>query len=157
MQRITISIDDKLAETFDEMIQARAYRSRSEALRDIVRNTIEHWRRDDKAVDFCVASLSYVYDKRVRSLADKLSTLQHEHHDLVASSTTVRLDHYHSMETIMMKGRAEDVRHFADTVQAQRGLQFAKLNMVAVEPSDDHDDPDSHEHDEHRHMSPILA
>ena len=35
MQRLTISLDDKLADALDQMIRAQGYGNRSEALRDI--------------------------------------------------------------------------------------------------------------------------
>lgn len=155
MQRMTMSIDDGLSETFDKMVISRAYASRSEALRDIVRDAIEDWREEHSTTADCVASLSYVYDRRLRSLPQRLAELQHEHHDIVASSTTVRLDHYHSMECVMLKGKSDAVRALADTIRAQRGVRFGKLNLVAVQPGDDHDRGQAHHHHNHGHLSPI--
>ncbi len=37
MQRITISLEDGLAEALDEFLTSRAYKSRSEGVRDMVR------------------------------------------------------------------------------------------------------------------------
>ncbi len=157
MQRITISIDDTLAETFDTMVKARGYESRSEAVRDILRENVERWRTQDGETEYCVANLSYVYDRRVRALAERLSGLEHEHHDLVSSSSTVRLDHYNSLVAVVLKGRVGDVRTLADAVTAQRGVRFADLNLVAVSPGDAHDRPGSHHHHGHEHLSPLSS
>ena len=44
MQRITISLDETLGEALDRMTADRAYGSRSEAVRDLVREGLERWR-----------------------------------------------------------------------------------------------------------------
>lgn len=57
MDRITISLDEELASAFDELIKQRGYATRSEAVRDILRDLLQ---RRDQARDsngFCVASL----------------------------------------------------------------------------------------------------
>ena len=157
MQRITISIDDALAAELDGMARARGYESRSEAMRDIARATVERWRQDDSTAEYCVANLSYVYDRRVRALPERLSGMEHEHHDLLSSSATVRLDHYDSLVSVMLKGRSAKVQKLADEITAQRGVRLAKLNLIAVEPGDAHDSADSHHHHGHEHLSPVSS
>ena len=41
MQRVTISLDDDLATQFDAIVRERAYASRSEAVRDLVRELVD--------------------------------------------------------------------------------------------------------------------
>lgn len=157
MQRITISIDDALAAELDRMARARSYESRSEAMRDIVRATVERWRQDDSAAEFCVAILSYVYDRRVRELPERLSGMEHAHHDLVMSSAIVRLDHYDSLVSVMLKGRSAEVKKLADQITTQRGVRLTNLNLIAVEPGDRHDTPDAHDHHGNEHLSPVSS
>lgn len=157
MQRITISIDDALAAELEQMVRVRGYQSRSEAMRDLVRATIERWRQEDSAAEFCVATLSYVYDRRVRALPERLSGIEHEHHDMVASSTTLRLDHYDSLVSVMLKGRSVKVQKLADQIIAQRGVRLAYVNLIAVEPGDSHDSPTAHHHHGQEHLSPVSS
>ena len=80
MDRFTISLDEELARAFDAHIRRRGYSTRSEAVRDILRELLQ---RRDQARDsngFCVASLSYVYNHHERQLAERLASLQHAHH-----------------------------------------------------------------------------
>lgn len=156
MQRLTISIEDRLAETFDSLIRERSYSTRSEAVRDIVREAVERWRAESGDGEYCVANLSYVYDRRIGSLAERLAELEHEHHDLVATSTALRLDHDHSLVSVMFKGRTDEVQAMARLIGALRGVRFAKLNLFAVQPSDEHLGSHSHRHDGHEHLSPVL-
>ena len=41
MKRLTISLDDELADAFEEIVRSRGYKSRSEAFRDVLRNDLE--------------------------------------------------------------------------------------------------------------------
>lgn len=135
MQRVTMSLDEDLGVAFDEVIAARGYQSRSEGMRDLVREAVEVWRseRDDNGP--CVASLSYVYDHHTRALAERLMTIQHRRHQLVVSTTHVHLDHDTCLETTLLRGPAAQVRALADEIRAERGVRFGKLNLVSVDPN----------------------
>ena len=143
MQRITISLEDGLAEALDDFLSARAYKNRSEGVRDLVREAIDRQRNEASEHCDCVANLSYIYNHRVRSLASRLSDMQHMHHDLIASSTLVHLDHDYSLESVMLKGPTARVCAFADEVRAERGVRSSALNLVGVH-SDHH--PSGHSH-----------
>lgn len=153
MHRVTISIDDDLAVQFDEIVRDRGYTSRSEAVRDLVRVAVDSKRREDHG-GTCVASLSYVYNHRVRELAARLLDLQHAHHDLVVAATHVVLDHEASLETVLLRGPTAAVSAFADRVIAERGVRFGAVNMVGVDANDDHAEPAPHRHNGHAHASP---
>ena len=156
MHRITISLDNDLAEAFDALANERGYQSRSEAVRDLVRAAVDA--RDiaaDPAVP-CVAALSYIFDHHVRDLAARLTAIGHEHHDLIVSTMHVHLDHKDCLETTILKGPASKVRALADAIRAERGVRFGALNLVGVDLNDAHGDG-SHEHDGHAHASPRRA
>jgi CopG family nickel-responsive transcriptional regulator len=154
MQRVTVSLDDDLARDFDILLRDQAYQSRSEAVRDLVRSAVEARRLQGEGPGDCVASLSYIYNHHTRALAQRLNEMAHDHHDLVVATTHVHLDHDDCLETVILKGAIQRVRGFADLVQAERGVRFAALNLVRVEPSNDHRGA-AHDHGDHRHLSPV--
>lgn len=156
-QRITISIDDPLAEALDGFLASTGYRSRSEGIRDIVRDAMGRHNNDVVAHKHSVATLSYIYDRRVRRLASRLSDRQHAHHDLIVSATSVPLDHSSTLENVMLKGLTSKLQAFADGVQAERGVRSLVLNLVGVEPGDQHDHAHDHEHTGHAHLSPTVS
>lgn len=156
MQRLTISLDNELADAFDAFTRERGYQSRSEAMRDLVREAVD---AGDLAADParpCIACLSYVYDHHVRALASRLTAVGHAHHDLIVSTTHVHLDHSTCLETTILKGPAERIRALADAIRAERGVRFGSLNLIGVEPNDDHGQ-DEHTHGGHAHLSPRRA
>nr|VUD29449.1 nickel responsive regulator NikR [Raoultella sp. NCTC 9187] len=66
MQRVTLTLDDKLLATLDALSEQRGYNNRSEAVRDILRNTLMH-EHAQKSEQRGYAVLSYVYEHEARA------------------------------------------------------------------------------------------
>lgn len=147
MERFTISLSDELAADFDRWIQARGYVNRSEAVRDLLRKEIETERLENNQASHCVATLSFVYDHHERTLADRLTHLQHHAHDLVVCSTHVHLDHDDCFESLFLRGSVEHVRRFVDKVSAESGVRHSVANIVPASVADTH---------EHSHFHPMT-
>lgn len=154
MQRITISLADSLADTFDRLSTARGYQSRSEAMRDAVRQVIETWQAEEVAGPYCVASFSFIYNPQTRALAQRLADLQLATHDVIAAAMSVPLDHLQTLECITLSGKTATVRAIADRIRAERGVAFASLNLVSVDAHQHHERADDHVHPAHPHLSP---
>jgi CopG family nickel-responsive transcriptional regulator len=133
MERFTISLDESLAQAFDDLIRRRGYANRSEAVRDMLRRELEHDRLARDEAPNCVAALSYIYDHHERQLAERLTDMQHHAHDLVVSAMHVHLDHDHCLETLILRGATAETRAFADQLGAERGVRHAQLNLVPAD------------------------
>jgi CopG family nickel-responsive transcriptional regulator len=137
MQRITLSIDDDLAAALDRHMKKRRYASRSEALRDILRDAAARDQLDggtaDKGDGFCIATLAYVYDHETRDLGRRLTQAQHKHHDLQVATLHVHLDHDSCLEVSVLRGRSEAVQALADDTVSQRGVRHGQLHVVPAE------------------------
>jgi CopG family nickel-responsive transcriptional regulator len=135
MERITISLDEALAEAFDALIARRGYSNRSEAIRDLLREQLEadRQREGEGKAAHCVANLSYVYDHHERDLAERLTKLQHDHHDLTVATMHAHLDHDNCLESVILRGPTARVRAFADAMKAERGVRHGQVNVVTVE------------------------
>ncbi len=158
MERFTISLSKTLAHEFDELIHKKGYQNRSEAVRDILRELLSNDRLQRDEAPNCVAALSYVYNHHARDLAERLTSLQHEHHNLVLSSMHVHLDHTDCLETLMLRGPTREVTAFANTLMAEPQVRHGRLNLVPVEIHDRHD-PQHHHHEHahhHLHSSPKI-
>lgn len=133
MERFTISLDDDLAAEFDALIAERGYASRSEAVRDLLRGQLQQAQQQRDAAGWCVANLSYVYNHHERELAERLTALQHGHHDLTVATLHAHLDHDNCLESVILRGPTGAVRQFAQAMIAERGVRHGQLNLVAVE------------------------
>lgn len=130
MQRITITIDDDLMTELDRMIQAKGYQNRSEALRDLARAGLKQASIEEGHIVQCAGVLSYVYDHEARDLASRLTTTFHDHHDLSVASMHVHLDQHRCLEISVLRGKTEEVRHFADHVMAERSVTYGELKII---------------------------
>jgi CopG family nickel-responsive transcriptional regulator len=138
MERITISLDDKLAGDFDALIASRGYENRSEAIRDLLRNELDRARRHDLPKGACIAALSYVFNHHELDLAERMTSLQHEHHDMTVSTMHVHLDHDFCLETVVLNGAYRDVKRFTDAVCAERGVRHGHANVISLEEHEPH-------------------
>jgi len=126
LMRFGVSMDAKLLRQFDDLIGRKGYGNRSEAVRDLVRNTLveDRWGREDEAV---VGTVTIVYDHHTRELAEKLTEHQHSHHDAVISTLHVHLDAHNCLEVVVVKGTAGEVRRIADELIGTKGVVHGKL------------------------------
>ncbi len=126
LARFGISIDQQLLEKFDQLINRKGYVNRSEAIRDLIRNTLveDSWQTGD---DETVGTVTLVYDHHTRDLSDKLTEHQHSHHDAIVSSMHVHLDAHHCLEVVVVRGTASKVKRLADGLIGTKGVKHGKL------------------------------
>ena len=146
MERFTISLSEDLANEFDELIHQKGYQNRSEAVRDMLRDMLKTDRLERSEAPYCVAALSYVYNHHARDLAERLTNLQHEHHQIVLSTMHVHLDHDNCMETLILRGATPQISTFANKLMAESEVRHGRLNLVPVDMEHDHDRDHGHSH-----------
>lgn len=129
MQRVTLTLDDDLLDAVDALTQERGYTSRSEAVRDLLRDVIGRKSREDGDAE-AFATLSYIFDHHKRDLAKRLLQTQHNHHGLAVASLHVHLDHDTCLETVVLRGPAARLIALSDAITAQRGVRYGQLHLI---------------------------
>jgi CopG family nickel-responsive transcriptional regulator len=115
-----------LLRRFDQVIRERGYRTRSEAIRDVVRSYLVEAEWSLKRAEV-VGTITLIYDHGSRDLPHVLSDVQHQFHDRVLCATHVHLDPENCLEVVVLRGPAEVVREVADRLIATRGVKHGKL------------------------------
>jgi CopG family transcriptional regulator, nickel-responsive regulator len=132
LTRISISLEENLLEAFDKLIAAKGYATRSEAIRDLIRDLlIRQEARTQKGEQ--VAVVTMVYDHHARELASKLIEKQHHHHDLVVSSMHVHLGERHCLEVSVLRGPGHEVIHLGDELLATKGVLHGEITFTSGE------------------------
>ena len=128
--RIGVSLEPELLKAFDESISKKGYVSRSEAIRDLVRDSLaeNEWKNED---EWMVGTIVLVYDHTMSAVGDKLTDLQHDHQSLVNTSVHIHLDHDKCMEILICEGRLGDLKAFANEVTSIKGVLRGRLTMAA--------------------------
>jgi CopG family nickel-responsive transcriptional regulator len=128
--RFGVSIPEDLIAKFDKLIKTKKYKNRSEAIRDLIRESFveEEW---TLAKDVA-GGISMVYDHHHRQLVNKLIETQHKFHNLIISSQHIHLDHSNCLEFIVVKGKAEEVKKLHDILKSTRGVKHVGLMKSTV-------------------------
>lgn len=129
--RFGVSLDSDLLAEFDALCERRNYPSRSEALRDIIRDTLVQDSLETGNVD-AAGVLTLVYDHHTTDLARKLTERQHHAHDLVVATLHVHLDHHNCLEMLVLRGKSEEIRALADQLRAIRGVKHGAFSFTAT-------------------------
>jgi len=149
LSRIGIALDSDLLKRFDQSIAKSGYTNRSEAFRDLIRDRLvrEQTAAPDATV---VGTVTLIYNHHASGITEKLTEAQHEHHDLVVSTSHAHLDHDSCLEVLIVHGKAARIEHFADLIIGLKGVQHGRLVMTvpteALLPAGAHPNERPHEH-----------
>jgi len=128
--RFGMAMEESLLLDFDKEIKQKGYTNRSEAIRDLIRESLvkEKW-TSNKQVS---GVISMVYNHHQRELVDKLLDIQHDYQDLIISTQHIHLDHHNCLEVIVTKGKAKGIQKITNRLKSVRGVKHVNLNMATV-------------------------
>ena len=124
--RFGVSIEPELLKKFDRIIKKRGYYSRSEAIRDIIRENILKVDTSDPNSE-AIGTLTMMYDHHEGTLTNKLLDMQHDHHNEILSTTHIHIDHHNCLEVLILKGKTGKIQKLADKSKALKGIKHGEL------------------------------
>jgi CopG family nickel-responsive transcriptional regulator len=127
LTRFSVSLPAELLEVLDaEMIEG-GYSSRSEFVRDLIRDRLaqQAFAAGDKDV---YGVLTIVYDHHRRGLAERVMEAQHTHLVNVLCTTHVHISHHDCLEAIILKGPSADIEALALKIGGLKGVRSARLS-----------------------------
>lgn len=128
--RFGVSLDDHLLKQFDRHIERRSYTNRSEALRDMIRDTLvaQAWDQNQETV----GTITFVYDHHVPNLTRKLTHIQHHFQGHIMAGMHIHLDHNHCLEVLVVKGKGAHIHKITDALISVKGVKHGKLTMTTT-------------------------
>ena len=127
--RFGVSLEPKLLKRFDRIIKKKGYSSRSEAIRDLIRDeTVKQILENEN--ETVVGTLTIVYDHDASNVTNKLLDAQHRHHKNVLSTMHVHLDEHNCLEVLVVSGKVKDVQSIADSITSIKGVKHGKLTVT---------------------------
>ncbi len=131
VSRISISLPEELLTELDEMVAARGFASRSQAINDMLHQfLVEHKR--ERGDDVMVGIVTLFYDNSVSGLQKQLADLQFQYIAEVVSSLHVHLLHNQTMEVILVQGPARKLQAIADEMITRRGVISGRMQLIAA-------------------------
>jgi len=124
--RFGVSIDPALLAKFDALAQRKGAASRSEAIRDLVRDALVEQRWQEGAGEAMAAAI-LVYDHHAHDLNNRLNHIQHEHTEAVVSSLHVHVDKHTCMEIIVLRGKRTLLTELGYRLIGTKGVIHGRL------------------------------
>ena len=131
LERIGVSLDKDLLVDFDELIARQGYQSRSEAIRDLVRQQLSRERLADPQTE-AVAAVVLVYDHHATKLTERLIEVQHSNLLQAISSLHVHLDQHDCLEVVVLRGRVREINRLGEQILSMKGVKLGRINLVAT-------------------------
>ncbi|HCZ19418.1 Putative nickel-responsive regulator [Wolinella succinogenes] len=128
--RFSVSLPENLLAELDNKIVSQGYSSRSELVRDLIREKMveEKWEGGDEEA---VGVLTIVYDHHQRELNQKMIDIQHNSHIHILCNTHVHINHHNCLETIILKGIPKEIEEIALSIGGLKGVKFSKLTRAS--------------------------
>ncbi|HOB18005.1 MAG TPA: nickel-responsive transcriptional regulator NikR [Candidatus Methanoculleus thermohydrogenotrophicum] len=133
LSRIGISLPKNLLDKFDEILSLRGYSSRSEGIRDAIRNYITYyqWISDVKGERQGVITM--VYDHDQRGLLETLTEIQHEYAHIIRASLHSHITQNRCLEVILLRGDGTVLKEITERLMSQKGVEAVKLTTIPIE------------------------
>jgi len=129
--RFGVSLDEKLLKRFDRLIAGKGYANRSEAIRDLIRDSLvsEQW---EAGTEETAGTITLVYSHDTRELNDTLNEIQHHHHAAVISTMHIHLDGHNCLEVLVVRGKGREIKRIADRLIGTKGVVHGKLTLTTT-------------------------
>jgi CopG family transcriptional regulator, nickel-responsive regulator len=131
LYRFGISLDRELIDAFDRHIRSQNYQSRSEAIRDLIREDLVRKKRTEGGA--VAGAIVMTYDHHKRELVNRLLDIQHDFHDIIISTQHVHLDHGNCLEVIAVKGLAHEVENLSTALKVNVGVKHLSLSVSSAD------------------------
>lgn len=130
LTRIGVSLPSSLLRRFDDIIRRRGYSSRSEGIRDAIRDYIVEydWMSGEEGEKVGVVTM--IYDHHQKGLSDSLTDLQHDYGAIINVTLHLHLDHDNCLEVILVRGEAEEVREVTERMMSLKGVKHVRLTTT---------------------------
>lgn len=127
LARISISLEADLLETFDGYAEEHGFPTRSEAIKNVMRQALveNEWAKSE----FVAGSISLVYDHHRPGIVQKLLDAQHDFCEEILCSQHVHLDHDNCLEIIVLKGTSLRIKEILQRLREIKGLKHLVLTM----------------------------
>jgi len=126
LKRFGVSLKEDLLNKFDLLLAEEGYASRSEAIRDLIRDALvrREWINEETEI---AGVTILVYNHHEHELAQKLTDVQHLDHGMIIASLHAHLDEHNCLEAVMLKGKAREVKRIADSLISTRGVKHGQF------------------------------
>jgi CopG family nickel-responsive transcriptional regulator len=129
--RFSISLPEELLNIMDNNFINQGYASRSEFIRDLIREKIvsEKWENPEENV---IGVLSIIYNHHTSDLTEKMIQIQHNNLINILCNLHIHINYEDCLEVIVIKGLAKEIHKINLEISGIRGIKFSELTRIAL-------------------------
>lgn len=132
MPIVSISLTSDLLKKLNEFLRERGYSSRSEAIRDAIRDLLSEFKLSRFETGKVTATITVISEHERHDVDERLMRLRHIHDEIVSNNMHIHLGKSYCLEVFVTEGDAEKVLTFISKVRAMRGIQQVKYTIVPL-------------------------
>lgn len=132
MPIVSMSITRELLRKLDALIKDKGYSSRSEAIRDAIRNTLSDYDLIRLERGRAAATITIISEYMRPNTDERLMQLRHEYNELVTGNMHIHLGGKYCLEVFITQGGVEEILNFISRVRAIRGISQVKYIIVPI-------------------------
>ncbi len=125
---VSLSIPDELLAELDTVLGEGKPASRSEVIRQALRNYISEYRGLSEMKGIVIATITVLYDKEEKN--DGHLGLQHEFGEIITSYLHSHLSDDSCLEVMVIKGDASRLKQLIDGLKANLHLKNMKFSVM---------------------------
>ncbi len=131
--RVSLSLPPRLLERFDRASKESGFKDRSKALQSTMRSFITEEEQTRFKGGPITGALLMVYNHETRGIDSRLTDLEHDNREIIASSTHMHLGVSHCLKVLVVRGKVEKVRTLEKKLRNLKGMMQLKLSFLKTE------------------------
>lgn len=132
MTVVSISLTHELLNRLDEVVREKGYSSRSEAVRDAVRQYLSDYDLSRFTRGVITATVSVIFEHEAHDVDEKLTRLRHTYSKIVTGNMHLHLGKRYCLEVFITEGEADDILDFIGRIRALKDIQQVRFTVTPI-------------------------
>jgi CopG family nickel-responsive transcriptional regulator len=132
MPIVSISLTSELLKQLDGFKEKQGYTSRSEAIRNAVRDILSEYELSGFERGKVTSTITVISEHEKHDVDERLTRLRHEHDEIISGNMHIHLGKTYCLEIFITEGQVDEVLNFIGRIRAMRGIQQVKYTIVPL-------------------------
>ncbi len=130
VDRISLSLPGGLLERFDNLVDERGFDSRSQAVGELISRELDRY-SSSQGRQIMTGTIILVYGHTNGDLKRRLADIQYDHIAEVIGSLHILLEKEHTMEVVIVQGKAHKLRAIANKLITSKGVTSGSMTLTS--------------------------
>ena len=113
-------------------MKEKGYSSRSEAVRDAIREILTEHELSIFKAKTVIATITAIAEHKRRGAMEKLIQLRHRYDQIISADMHIHLNGAYYLEVLVAKGDVNEVLSFVKRIRTIRGIKHVKYTIVSM-------------------------